>query len=111
MTTRPVFRATLWVMVALGLAGCGLKGALTLPSQSDEVVIRGAGQTAPASPESGGTASEPAATPASGTSPANEGATPADPAAAPAVKKPARREDRPPPPPLPGSNPGTARGG
>lgn len=109
----PFFRSTLWVAAAFALAGCGLKGSLALPSQSEEVVIRGAGQTAPASasPEAGATASEPTAAPETGTPPATAGATPADPAATPAVKKPARRENRPPPPPLPGGNPGTASGG
>jgi predicted small lipoprotein YifL len=65
-------------LAAVVTSGCGLKGALTLPSKSDEVVIRTPGQTAPV-----------------------EGEPPATP----------RKDDRIPPPPLPGGNPGTARGG
>ena len=65
------------LLAAVGASGCGLKGALTLPSKSDEVVIRAPGQAAPA-----------------------EGETPAKP-----------RDERMPPPPLPGGKPGTARGG
>ena len=88
------------VCLTLAASGCGLKGALTLPSQSEEIVIR---------PASG--------TPADGTAPAN----PADATSAPqpedeATGKPAEkkitpREERLPPPPLPGGNPGTARSG
>jgi len=81
------------LLVAVAASGCGLKGALTLPSKSDKVVIRAPGQTAPAEGET--TAAPPATTPAE---PAQE--TPARP-----------RDERIPPPPLPGSKPGTARGG
>ena len=40
-------RRRLWLLALLAAAttGCGLKGPLTLPSRSDEVVIRGPGQT------------------------------------------------------------------
>jgi predicted small lipoprotein YifL len=80
-------RRQLWLLALLAAAttGCGLKGPLTLPSRSDEIVIRGPGQTAP----------EPAPAPA--TTPA---ATPARP-----------QDERPPPPPLPGSGSGAASGG
>jgi len=80
-------RRQLWLLALLAAAttGCGLKGPLTLPSRSDEIVIRGPGQTT----------TEPAPTPA--TTPAT---TPARP-----------QEERPPPPPLPGSGSGAARGG
>jgi predicted small lipoprotein YifL len=74
-------------------SGCGLKGALTLPSKSDEVVIRAPGEAAPAE---GATTTSPPGTPA--TEPARE--TPARP-----------RVERLPPPPLPGGNSGTVRGG
>lgn len=80
-------------LAAVATSGCGLKGALTLPSKSDEVVIRVLGQAAPV-----------------------EGETPATPPATapaePAQETPARpRDERIPPPPLPGGKPGTARGG
>ena len=70
------------LLASMAVSGCGLKGALTMPSKSDEVVIRAPSQAAPAEP-------------------AQE---------APAAKKPPK-DDRIPPPPLPGGNPGTARGG
>jgi predicted small lipoprotein YifL len=80
-------------LAAVAVSGCGLKGALTLPSKSDEVVIRAPGETAPAEGET--TATPPGATPAE-----------------PSQETPARRRDeRIPPPPLPGGKPGTARGG
>ena len=82
------------LLAALTVAGCGLKGALTMPSKSEEVVIRAPGQAeAPAD--------ETTVTPP---------ATPADPTQETPAKKP-RRDERIPPPPLPGGNPGTARGG
>ena len=80
-------------LAAVAASGCGLKGALTLPSKSDEVVIRGPAQAAPAEGET--TATPPGATPAE---PAQE--APATP-----------RDERIPPPPLPGGKPGTDRGG
>ena len=80
-------------LAAVAASGCGLKGALTLPSKSDEVVIRAPGQTAPAEGET--TATPPGATPAE---PAQE--APATP-----------RDERIPPPPLPGGKQGTASGG
>jgi predicted small lipoprotein YifL len=80
-------------LAAVATSGCGLKGALTLPSKSDEVVIRAPGQATPAEGET-------TATP-SATAPAE-----------PAQETPARpRDERIPPPPLPGGKPGTARGG
>ena len=80
-------------LAAVVTSGCGLKGALTLPSKSDEVVIRAPGQTAPVEGET--TATPSATTPAE---PAKE--TPTKPS-----------DERIPPPPLPGGKPGTARGG
>ncbi len=81
------------LLAAVAASGCGLKGALTLPSKSDEIVIRAPGQTAPAEGE------VPATTPAT---------TPAEPAQETPAKP---RDERIPPPPLPGGKPGTARGG
>lgn len=76
-------------VLAAGAAGCGLKGPLELPEKSTNIVIRG--------PEQPPT--EPAPTPAQPPEPA-ERSTPKAPA-----------DDRLPPPPLPGGNPGSARGG
>lgn len=70
------------------LAACGLKAALELPERTGNVVIRGPG-----------TAGTTAAPPSTSPGPA--------PASVPADEDP----DRLPPPPLPGGNPGTARGG
>ena len=89
--SRSALAAVLLAVAAT--SGCGLKGALTLPSKSDEVVIRAPGQAAPVEGET--TATPPATAPAE---PAQE--TPARP-----------RDERIPPPPLPGGKPGTARGG
>lgn len=80
------------ILAAVAASGCGLKGTLTLPSKSDEVVIRAPGQAAPTEGE---TTTPPATAPGD---PAQE--TPARP-----------RDERIPPPPLPGGKPGTARGG
>jgi len=81
-------RLWLLTLIAVPTTGCGLKGPLTLPSRSDEIVIRGPGQVT----------TEPA------TSPSTPATTPAT--------TPARPQDeRPPPPPLPGSNSGAASGG
>ena len=80
-------------LAAVAASGCGLKRAVTLPSKSDEVVIRAPGQAAPTEGETTVTPSAP---------------TPAEPA----EEAPARpRDERIPPPPLPGGKPGTARGG
>jgi predicted small lipoprotein YifL len=101
------------LLAALAATGCGLKGPLTMPSTSDEVVIRAQGQTAPtagettAAPTAGDTTAAPATGDTTATPP-----TPAPPGTTdeiPARKRP--RDDRIPPPPLPGGNPGTARGG
>ncbi len=81
------------LLAVVAASGCGLKGALTLPSKSDEVVIRAPGQTAPAEGE---TPATPSAT------------TPAEPVPETPAKP---RDERIPPPPLPGGKPGTARGG
>jgi predicted small lipoprotein YifL len=70
------------LLASMAVAGCGLKGALTMPSKSDEVVIRAPAEAAPAEPTR----------------------------EAPAAKKPPK-DERIPPPPLPGGNPGTARSG
>jgi predicted small lipoprotein YifL len=69
------------LLASMAVTGCGLKGALTMPSRSDEVVIRAPAEAAP-------------------TESTQE---------APAKKPP--KDERIPPPPLPGGNPGTARGG
>jgi predicted small lipoprotein YifL len=69
------------LLAAMAATGCGLKGALSLPSKSEDVVIRAPAQ---------GTPEEPAQE-------------------APAKKPP--KDERIPPPPLPGGNPGTARSG
>ena len=77
-------------LAALAASGCGIKGPLTLPEKSENVVIR-----APGSETTGGdtSATPPTATPETTQEPA----------------KPKR--DRLPPPPLPSSNPGTGHGG
>jgi predicted small lipoprotein YifL len=69
---------------SLALGGCGLKGSLTLPPQSEQIIIRPA-------PTEGA--------PATGT------------AAPPAGQRITVPDERLPPPPLPGGSPGTARGG
>jgi predicted small lipoprotein YifL len=112
MTKRHSATLALSLAVALALTGCGLKGALTLPSQSEEVVIRDAGQAAPAT----GTPPVPPATGASPTdaappAPAATTTAPTATPAAPGTRKVAPQDTRIPPPPLPGGNPGTARGG
>ncbi|HEX5648430.1 MAG TPA: lipoprotein [Steroidobacteraceae bacterium] len=83
-------------VLALVLAGCGLKGPLELPERATNVVIRGPQQ---ATPEGAGTP------PPTGAAPATP--TPPKPPAAPAPA----RDDRQPPPPLPDGNPGSSRGG
>jgi predicted small lipoprotein YifL len=92
---RPALIAAAACTLALAVSGCGLKGALTMPSQSDEIVIRPASGT--------GTEATPPATP--------EDDTAAPPATPPAEKKITPKDERLPPPPLPGGNPGTARSG
>jgi predicted small lipoprotein YifL len=82
------------LLASAAATGCGLKGALTMPSKSAEVVIRAPARAAPAEGET--TPPPPA--------------VPAEPAQATPTKKPPKAE-RIPPPPLPGGNPGTARGG
>jgi predicted small lipoprotein YifL len=86
------------VLAALAASGCGLKGALTMPPKSDEVVIRAPGQAATdqAVSAEGQTTTVPA--PAEETEKTKQ-----------APSKP--KDERIPPPPLPGGNPGTARGG
>lgn len=85
----PCPRWTLVLLAAsLALGGCGLKGSLTLPPQSEQIVIR---------PAPAGEGTEGA--PATGT------------AAPPAGQRITVPDERLPPPPLPGGNPGTARGG
>jgi len=69
------------LLASMAVTGCGLKGALSMPSKSEEVVIRAPAEAAPAEPTQ----------------------------EAPAKKPP--KDERIPPPPLPGGNPGTARGG
>ncbi len=84
---------TVILLGSMVASGCGLKGGLTLPSRSDEVVIRAPDQAAPA--EGTTTVTPPAAAPAG-----------------PATEAPAKpRDERLPPPPLPGGNSGTSRGG
>jgi predicted small lipoprotein YifL len=86
------------LLLAVAVSGCGLKGALTLPPKSDEVVIRAPGQAAAA----------PAGEPVEGEAPATP-AAPGTPAAP--VAPVAPEDERIPPPPLPGSNARTTRGG
>lgn len=92
---RPALIAAAAFVLAMAASGCGLKGALTMPSQSEEIVIRPAAGT--------GTESAAPAAPA--------GDTAAPPATPPAEKKITPKDDRLPPPPLPGGNPGTVRSG
>lgn len=82
-------------VIAAGSAGCGLKGPLEMPEKSTNIVIRGPEQ--PSTGSSTAAPGEPA--PAQPTKPAEPSTT----------KAPAA--DRLPPPPLPGGNPGSARGG
>ena len=99
MTRLPASGAlAVMVLAALAASGCGLKGALTMPPKSDEVVIRAPGQAATdqAVPAEGQTTTVPA--PAEETEKTKQ-----------APSKP--KDERIPPPPLPGGNPGTARGG
>ena len=79
----PLLAVAAIACLTVAASGCGLKGALTMPSQSDEVVIR----------------------PAPGTT--TEGTAPANPAGESTTTQPERL----PPPPLPGGNAGTSRSG
>jgi predicted small lipoprotein YifL len=85
-------RSLVLLAASLALGGCGLKGSLTLPPQSEQIVIRpaptGEGQAAP-----------------------TEGAPATGTAVPPAGQRITVPDERLPPPPLPGGNPGTARGG
>ena len=85
--TAPAARArsVAALLATLLAAGCGLKGPLTMPESSTNVVIRGPGETPAGSP---GTPPSPPAKPAS-----------------------AKDPDRMPPPPLPGGSTGSPRGG
>ena len=85
MTLRRPVRPAVAAVLALVVVGCGLKGPLTMPEPSTNIVIRG--------PD--GKPIEPAA--------------PAAPTA-PAPSKPAPADETLPPPPLPGRHPG-AHGG
>jgi predicted small lipoprotein YifL len=80
-------------LAALTASGCGIKGPLTLPEKSENVVIRAPGAAT--------TGSDAAAAPSAETS------------AAPATtQEPAKpKRERLPPPPLPSRNPGTGNGG
>ncbi|MDH4104927.1 MAG: hypothetical protein OEW50_04065 [Gammaproteobacteria bacterium] len=91
----PALTAAAAFTLTLAASGCGLKSSLTMPSQSEEIVIRPAAGT-------GAEGAAPAA-------PAGETAAP--PATPPAEKKITPKNERLPPPPLPGGNPGTARSG
>ena len=87
------YRWTAMLLAAVATSGCGLKGALTMPAKSDEVVIRAPG--------------EGVATPGDVT-----GTAPVTAPEKPAEETPARpKVERIPPPPLPGGNAGTSRGG
>lgn len=90
-------RLWLLTLIAVPTTGCGLKGPLTLPSRSDEIVIRGPGQVT----------TEPATSPT--TPPATAPVT--APVTAPATTPTRPQDERPPPPPLPGSGSGAASGG
>ena len=83
------------------VAGCGLKGPLTMPEQSTNVVIRGPGAQGASGSGSSDTAAPTTAQPAPGSTPGET--------TKPAKGKPA--EERLPPPPLPGGNPGSVHGG
>lgn len=88
MKPNSLMLAFVLLAATAGLGGCGLKSSLTLPPKSDEIVIR----PGPTTVE--GEAAPAAASPA----PAEQ-------------KKVTPKDDRLPPPPLPGGNPGTVRGG
>lgn len=95
MTRGQTGRLAALLLLTLAAGGCGLKGALTLPPKSDEVIIRGPGEAAPA--------------PAGERAEGETSVAPATPAA-PATPV-APEDERLPPPPLPGSNARASRGG
>lgn len=98
MTSRIAKALSGVALAALAASGCGIKGPLTLPEKTENVVIR-----APA----GSTVST--EVPAEG---AATTASPEAPATLETTQKPATpKPDRLPPPPLPSSNPGTGHGG
>lgn len=99
---RTLLRALTALALTSTLAGCGLKGALTMPSRSEEIVIR---------PASGATAPDSAPATPGAEAPASATPQTEKPTEKPAEKKVAPQDDRLPPPPLPGGNPGTARSG
>ena len=47
------------LLASLAVTGCGLKGALTMPSKSEEVVIRAPAEAAPAEPTQDAPAKKP----------------------------------------------------
>jgi predicted small lipoprotein YifL len=100
VTGRPDPLTITAIVFTLFVAGCGLKGPLSLPEKSEAVILRGGAQT-PAG-EGAATPSTPPAAPGTPAAPATQ---PSAPATAPP------NDDQPPPPPLPGGNPGTSRGG
>lgn len=89
MTTRNALPLLAVALAALGAAGCGIKGPLTLPEKTENVVIRAPG--------------------AQGTT--TEGATATPGSEPPSTEQAPAQRDRMPPPPLPSSNPGTGHGG
>ncbi len=97
MTDQRSARLLTWALLAATLVGCGLKGPLTLPEKSTNVVIRGPGGT----PAEGGARApgEATAAPETPVAPAPKPAVPASRPASPA-------DDHMPPPPLPGGTPG-----
>ena len=98
MTSRNAEALVAVALLALAAAGCGIKGPLTLPEKSENVVIR-----APA----GSVGSTQVPVEGASTTP-----SPETPATEETTRKPAKpKPDLMPPPPLPSSNPGTGQGG
>jgi hypothetical protein len=110
---RIVSAVTACAAVAL-VAGCGLKGPLTMPERSSNVVIRGPSGEVVSGPATPGATSASGATDtgAAAAAPPTDSATPVTPTSPvpSATKKPATDPDRMPPPPLPGGNPGSPGG-
>lgn len=104
MSGRRAVRLVAAGTLVLAATACGLKAPLEMPEKSTNVVIRGpqapAGTTTTPAPTTPGETTQQAAPPAQ---------APAAPA--PATKPAAPPDDRMPPPPLPGGNPGSSRGG